>query len=308
MATPEIALKTLEELNKNAEINVLAIVTQPDRQKGRGQKITSPPVKIFACENNIKCFQTEKISKDELLKSELKKLEPDFFVTFAFGQILSEEILKIPKIATVNLHASLLPKYRGANPIQRCIYNGETKTGITTMLTVLELDAGDICETCEIDITENMNDIELKSIISEKSPQLLCSTLEGLYNKTLIPKKQDEHQVSIAKKFTKEDGLINWNCSAKTIHNQVRSMVDFPTAYTFFNGKMLKIIETKLSAENNENSSNAQITKISKEGIKVKTKDGQIFITKVKPESKNIMNAYDFANGAKIKPGMKFGE
>ncbi len=308
MATPDIAVKSLEELYKNEEINLLAVVTQPDRPKGRGNKLTPPPVKVFASENNIPCFQTEKISKDGDLLKKLKDLSPDFFVTFAFGQILSQEVLDIPKFATVNLHASLLPKYRGANPIQRCIYNGDKKTGITTMLTVLALDAGDICETKEIDIDENMTDVELKQIICDKAPKLICSTLNGLYSKTLKPQKQDENGVTIAKKFTKEDGLIDWSRSAECIHNQVRSMVDFPCAFTMCNGKLLKIIETRLTNHSDNSKKASTVLNVTKDGIEVCTGNGCVLITKVKPESKNVMNAYDFANGAKIKKDMKLGE
>lgn len=307
MATPDIAVKSLEELHNSADINVMAVITQPDRPKGRGNKLTPPPVKVFAEQNNIECIQTERISKDVELLDKLKKLQPDFFVTFAFGQILSQEVLDIPKFATVNLHASLLPKYRGANPIQRCIYNGDKQTGITTMLTVLELDAGDICETEKINIDENMTDVELKQIICDKAPKLICSTLKGLYSGALQPHKQDEQGVTIAKKFTKQDGIIEWNKSAECIHNQVRSMIDFPCAYTMCNGKILKILETRLT-NNKENKSAATVVNVSKCGIEVCTGDGCILITKVKPESKGIMNAYDYANGAKIKTDMKIGE
>jgi methionyl-tRNA formyltransferase len=307
MATPDIAVKSLEELHNNPDINVMAVITQPDRPKGRGNKLTPPPVKVFAEQNNIECIQTEKISKDNELLVKLKQFKPDFFVTFAFGQILSQEVLDIPKFATINLHASLLPKYRGANPIQRCIYDGEKETGITTMLTVLELDAGDICETEKITIDENMTDIELKQTICDKAPKLICSTLKGLYSGNLQPHKQNENGVTIAKKFTKQDGIIEWNKPAKCIHNQVRSMVDFPCAYTMCNGKLLKIIETRLS-DNKENKAASTIVNVSKCGIEVCTGEGCILITKVKPESKGIMGAYDFANGAKIKKDMKFGE
>ena len=239
MGTPDIAVESLFKLCSNSEFDVCAVVTQPDRPKGRGNKMTPPPVKVCAAQNNICCFQTERISKDVDLITKLKELKPDFLVTFAFGQILSQEVLNIPKIATINLHASLLPKYRGANPIQRCIYNGDCKTGITTMLTVLELDAGDICETKEIEITENMNDIELKDIIAKTSPELLCSTLKGLYCNKLKPIKQSSDGITIAKKFQKADGLIDWKKPAYQIHNQIRSMVDFPTAYTFYKEKMI---------------------------------------------------------------------
>lgn len=308
MATPDIAVKSLEELYKNTDINVMAVVTQPDRPKGRGNKLTPPPVKVFAEEKDIKVFQTEKISKDTELIKTLKDLNPDFFVTFAFGQILSQEVLDIPKFSTINLHASLLPKYRGANPIQRCIYNGDKKTGITTMLTVLELDAGDICETQEIQIGENMTDIELKDVICNKAPKLICTTLEGLYKGELKPQKQCCEGVTIAKKFTKEDGLIDWTKSAECIHNQVRSMVDFPCAYTFCNGKMIKIIETRRTNDKAEGKSCATIVNVTKEGIEINTGEGCILVTKVKPESKGVMNAYDFANGAKITKETKFGE
>ncbi len=308
MATPDIAVKSLEKLHKNPDINVIAVVTQPDRPKGRGNKLTPPPVKVFAIENGIKLFQTEKISRDINLIEELKNLKPDFFVTFAFGQILSQEVLDIPKFSTINLHASLLPKYRGANPIQRCIYNGDTKTGITTMLTVLELDAGDICETEEINIDENMTDIELKEIICNKAPKLICTTLEGLYKGCLKPKKQCIEGVTIAKKFTKEDGLINWGKSAECIHNQVRAMVSYPCAYTFCNGKMLKIIETRLINKDKKMEKCACVLSITKEGIEISAGKGCILITKVKPENKGIMNAYDFANGAKINKKAILGE
>ena len=307
MGTPDIAVKSLEELNKNQDFEVLAVVTQPDRPKGRGNKLTPPPVKVCAIENNIQCFQTEKISKDIDLIEKLKALKPDFTVTFAFGQILSQEVIDIAKFATVNLHASLLPEYRGANPIQRCIYNGDCKTGITTMLTVLELDAGDICETKEINIPENMTNIELKNQISELSPSLLNSTLKGLYNRTLIPKKQGSEGITIAKKFIKQDGLIDWNNSAVNIHNQVRSMVDFPTAYTFINGKLLKIIETRLT-KTESNTLAGEILSVKKEGIEINTGNGVLLITKVKPESKGIMSAFDFANGLRLKQGIKLGE
>lgn len=306
MGTPDIAVKSLAKLNE--EFEVLAVVTQPDRPKGRGNKLTPPPVKECALENNIPCYQTERISKDVELIQKLKDLKPDFFVTFAFGQILSQEVLDIPKFATVNLHASLLPKYRGANPIQRCIYNGDCKTGITTMLTVLELDAGDICETDEITITDSMTNIELKDIISEKSPALLCSTLKGLYSGELKPQKQCCDGVTIAKKFVKQDGLIDWNRSAKDIHNQVRSMVDFPTAYTLFNDKLLKVIETQVVSSDCKSVQCGEILCVTKNGIEINTKEGTLLITKVKPESKGIMNAYDFANGAKLQPKMKLGE
>lgn len=308
MGTPEIAVKSLQALIDNPDFNVIAVVTQPDRPKNRGKKLSLPPVKVCALDNNIPVFQTESIRKDDALIAKLRELKPDFFVTFAFGQILSGEVLDIPKFCTVNLHASLLPEYRGANPIQRCIYNGDTTTGITTMITVLELDAGDICENCEIEITQDMNDIELKDIIAEKSPKLICSTLRGLYDKSLIPVKQKECGISVAKKFTKEDALIDWTRSSKNIHDMIRSMVASPTAYTFFNGKSVKIIGSSVCETKPDGKAPGEVVCCDKNGITVCTGEGCICLTKLKPESKGEMRAYDFANGARIVPGMKFGE
>ena len=172
-ATPYIALKSLEYLYNSSEINVLAVVTQPDKPAGRGHKISMSPVKQFALEKNLPVFQPKSIRKEPDIINELKKLNPDFFVTFAFGQILSQEVLDIPKYATINLHASLLPKYRGANPIQRAIINGDKETGICTMITELGLDCGDVCLKDMISIPDDMTCEDLAQIISDKSPLLM---------------------------------------------------------------------------------------------------------------------------------------
>ena len=153
-ATPDIALKSLEYLYNSQYIEILAVVTQPDKLAGRGNKIQASPIKQFALEKNIKFFQPKSIRKEIDIQNEIKNLEPDFFVTFAFGQILSLEVLDIPKYETINLHASLLPKYRGANPIQRALINGDKKTGICTMITDVGLDSGDVCLSKEIKLTE----------------------------------------------------------------------------------------------------------------------------------------------------------
>ena len=203
-ATPRIALESLEYRYKSPNINVLAVVTQPDKPAGRGHKISMSPIKEFALKNNIPVFQPKSIRKEFDIQDELKKLNPDFFVTFAFGQILSQEVLDIPKYETINLHASLLPKYRGANPIQRAIINGDKKTGICTMITELGLDCGDVCLMEPIDISDNMTCADLFEIISKKSPRLIEKTLVGLVDNTIIPQKQCADGVCIANKLTKE--------------------------------------------------------------------------------------------------------
>ena len=308
MGTPLIAVNSLKKLLNFNDIQIQAVVTQPDRPSGRGNKLTPPPVKECALKNAVPVFQTESIRKDNELIQKLKELEPDFFITFAFGQILTQEVLDIPKFATINLHASLLPEYRGANPIQRAIYDGKTETGITTMITVLALDAGDICQQEKIPITENMTDIELSEIISDKAPFLLYKTIKGLYTKTLNPKKQDETGVTIAKKFQKSDGAIDWNRSVDEIHNQIRAMKSWPTAYTKCNGKLIKVTESRVIEHCTAKGNICSIKKISKEGMELCLKDGSLLITKIKPEGKQEMSPYDWANGTKIKCGDIFAD
>lgn len=302
--TPHIAVNSLEYLINCEDIEVQAVVTQQDKVQGRGYKLIAPPVKQCAEKYNIEIFQPSKLKNDTEIIQKLKDLKPDFFVTFAFGQILSQEVLDIPKFATINLHASLLPKYRGANPIQRAIYNGDNKTGITTMLTVLELDAGDICLQENIDITENMNCDELAEIISNKSPKLLYKTITDLFNQKLLPYKQNNDEVSFANKFKKEDGLIDWSKSAQDIHNTVRALYGWPGAYFTKNNKTIKILKTSVR-ENNANNP-LTILDISKQGILISTNKNSLLIEKVKPEGKGEMLAYDWANGARLKVGDNF--
>ena len=304
MGTPEISVKTLLSLINNKNVNVLGVVTPFDKPQGRKMIITPPPVKVCAVENNIKVFQTKSIRKDEELIEILKSLKPDFFVTFAFGQILSQEVLDIPLIGTVNVHASLLPKYRGANPIQHAIVNGDKVTGITTMLTSLGMDEGDICLTKEIEISENMNDINLREEISNVSPDLLYETIEKLYNKELTPIKQNEKDATYAGKFEKADGLIDFNDSAKNIHNKVRGLLSWPTCYFEFKGKKIKVFETEVV--NNVKAQSGEVIEVSKKGIVIGTKNvemGAIRLKVVQPESKNKMDAYAWNNSAQLKAG-----
>lgn len=292
--TPDIGLKSLEHLNN--KFNVLAVVTQPDKPSGRGHKLTPSPIKVFATEHNIPVFQPKSIRKEPEIIEALKRLQPDFFVTFAFGQILSQEVLDIPKYETINLHVSLLPKYRGANPIQRAIINGDTKTGICTMITELGLDCGDICMTHPIDITPNMNCIELFEICASKSPELLEKTLLGIIEGSLKPQCQCEEGLCYADKLTKEECKIDWTKPAKDIHNLVRGVYKCPGAFFEYQGKIIKVLETE-PFEQDSNAEAGAFINISKLGIDVKTGQGVLRLIKVKPEGKGEMLARDWGNG-----------
>lgn len=308
-ATPKIALKSLDYLIKSDNIEVVAIVTQPDKPTGRGYKLMPSPVKQYGLEQNIPVFQPHSIKKEFEVQDELKKLKPDFFVTFAFGQILSKEVLDIPKYATINLHASLLPLYRGANPIQRAIINGDKKTGICTMVTEEGLDCGAICLMDEIEITENMNYEELFELIAQKAPQLIEVTLLNVKNGALQPIEQVHEKATYAKKVNKEDAQIDWSKPAQEIHNLVRGLYKSPSAHCFLRDKMVKILETRVADDEIPAGflgETGEIIKISKEGIEVSTTQGILLITRVKPEGKGEMFARDWVNGLKLTRGERF--
>lgn len=305
MATPEIAVNCLQKLLNFNDLNIQAVVTQPDRPCGRGNKLTPPPIKDFALAHNIEVLQTESLKNDEEIKAKLKDLKPDFFITFAFGQLLTQEILDIPKVATINLHASLLPEYRGANPIQRAIYDGKEETGITTMITVLALDAGDICIQEKIKITPNMTDKELMQIISDKAPFIMYPTIKQLYNGILKPVKQDDAKATLAKKFKKEDAVLDWTKSAQELHNQVRSMTTWPCACTTIADKGLKVLKTEVF-DQNVSAPCGEVLNISKDGITVATARKALLIKEIKPDGKPKMDAYAWTNGIKLKIGDKF--
>lgn len=294
--TPAIALKSLECLYNSDKINVTAVVTQPDKPAGRGHKLTMSPIKQFALEKGLPVFQPKSIRKEDDVQKELKKLNPDFFVTFAFGQILSQEVLDIPKYETINLHASLLPKYRGANPIQRAIINGDKETGICTMITELGLDCGDVCLCEKIKISDDMNCVDLFEQISEKSPKLIEQTLIGLVEGTIKPEKQSENGVCVANKLTKEETLIDWTKSAQEIHNLVRGIYKFPSAHFIYNNKIIKVLETRVLQGSGKC---GEFVRFSKEGIEVACGKNSILLVKVKPEGKGEMLASDWGNGIK---------
>lgn len=294
--TPQIALKSLEYLHNSDKINVLAVVTQPDKPSGRGHKIVFSSIKEFAVSHNLPVFQPKSIRKEPDIIEALKALKPDFFVTFAFGQILSQEVLDIPKYETINLHASLLPKYRGANPIQRAIINGDKQTGICTMITELGLDCGDVCMKEVIDITDTTTCVDLYEEISEKSPELLEKTLLSIADGTMKPQKQCEDGVCFANKLEKEECLIDWTKDAQSINNLVRGVYKFPCAYFIHNDKIIKVLETEVCTHSGKA---GEIINANKAGVEIACGQGSLILTRIKPEGKGEMPARDWYNGLK---------
>jgi len=307
--SPDIAVPSFERLLSSDEFDVKALVTQPPRPSKRGKKITDSNIKKAALAAGVEVLEPVKLSKEPEIIEKLKAYETDFFVTFAFGQILSQEVLDIPKFHTVNLHASLLPKYRGANPICAALMSGDEVTGITTMITVLELDAGDICLSENIKLDFDTDFVELSNKIAEKSPDLIIKTLKGLYEGSIKPYPQDRNNVTFTKKMKKEDKELSFEAVKCDVHNKVRALCGVNTCHFIHNNKIVKVLKTDFcDSVECGNFKCGEVISVSKEGIAVKCLDGAIMIKAVKPEGKGEMTAYAWSLGSKIKCGDKIGK
>ena len=245
MGTPDFACPTLQTLIERGE-QLVAVVTQPDRPKGRGQKLMAPPVKEIALQHGIPVYQPNKV-RDPAFIEVIRDLKPDLIVVIAFGQILPKALLDIPPHGCVNVHASLLPRYRGAAPLNWCIINGESETGVTTMLMDPGLDTGPMLLKRSTPIDENEDILSLHNRMSTMGAELLAETVDGLKEGRLTPELQDDSLTCYAPLLKKEDGLINWYRDSKAIHDQVRGLVVWPGAYTYLQGQPLKIYRTRVA-------------------------------------------------------------
>lgn len=291
--TPTFCVPILEKLIE--ECNVTMVVTQPDKEIGRKRILTPSPIKEVALKNNIKVFTPEKIRNDF---DEVLKENPDIIITCAYGQIMPKEILECPKFGCINVHASLLPKYRGGAPIQRSIINGDKKTGITIMYMDVGMDTGDMISKEEVIIEENDNYDSLCEKLKEAGVKILFETLPKILNGTNNREKQDENEVSFANIITREDEYIDFNKKSIDIYNQVRGLSSIPGCFANLDGKAIKIYACRMSNDNS-NKKIGEIINIYKDGIGVKTLDGEIIITDLKIEGKNRVLAKDYLNGIK---------
>ena len=296
MGTPDFAVPCLKTLNENYE--VIAVITQPDRPKGRGQKLTPSPIKEYALEHNLTVLQPEKIKTSET-EEQLKKLAPDLIVVVAFGQILSKAILDIPQLGCINVHASLLPKYRGAAPIHWSIINGETKTGITTMYMDVGLDTGDMILKEEVSISAKMNTGELHDTLMNIGAKTLLQTIKQIAEGSVVRNKQNDAKASYAPLLTKELERINWLLPAQEIYNLVRGLNPWPVAFSIFKGKKLKIWQTKV-IDTVATGEIGTVLSITETGFTVQTGKGILEILELQPESKRKMTAKDFVCGNQI--------
>lgn len=239
MGTPKFAVPVLEMLIENYGVDL--VITQPDKKVGRKKVLTPPPVKVVALENNIKVLQPEKISTDEDTYSILKELNPDIIVTAAYGQLVPEKILEIPKHKCINVHGSLLPKLRGGAPIQYSILEDHGKTGITIMYMVKKLDAGDMISKVEVDILDSDNYETLHDKLSVAGRDLLNETLPKIFSDDINPEKQNDEEATFARNILREDEKIDWSTSARDVFNKVRALDPTPGAFTYLEGTVLKI-------------------------------------------------------------------
>ncbi|MBM3245856.1 MAG: methionyl-tRNA formyltransferase [Candidatus Omnitrophica bacterium] len=312
----QFALPALMALLKTPH-KVCCVVTQPDKKKGRGLHYEGTAVKAIAAESSLKVYQPQDINAAEAIKF-LKDLSPDLFIVISYGQLLSQKVLDIPRLFCLNVHASLLPKYRGAAPMNWAIINREKKTGITIIKMARQMDAGPTILQRAVDVNAEETIITLENKLAEISAELVVEALKGIEqdNYKLMP--QDENKASLAPRLKKEDGLIDWNKPAEEINSLVRATLIWPGAFSYYNGKLLKIYKTRVTkspptfrsgqARHQVTTSAGQITRVSKEGIEVATAKEALIIQELQMEGKKRMGVADFVSGHRIRAGEILGK
>lgn len=285
--------------------NLTAIVTQPDRPRGRGMKIVISAVKACAQRHQIPVLQPGSLKDDELIKT-LRNFQADLFVVVAYGQFLPAAILDIPPLGAINVHPSLLPKYRGAAPVNWAIINGEKEAGISIMKINHVMDAGDILAQKKIKIDAEETAVTLREKIMPLSPAFLLETIRTIENKACIPIVQDHACVTLAPKLTKAAGHIPWHKEAVVIHRLVRGLLPWPGAYTFYKGKLLKILDARVVEEDFSDDEAGTVVQVDKTGILIATGEGGILVKQLHLQDSKPMDAHSFVAGHKVAVGFRF--
>ncbi len=299
MGTPDFALFSLKALCEKG-YNVVGAVTQPDKPKGRGYVLTPPPVKVYAAEKGIPVYQPTSL-KGEEFASLLKEIDPDLIAVVAYGKILPKNVLDYPKYGCVNVHGSLLPKYRGASPMQSAIINGDKVTGITTMFMAEGLDTGDMLLKAECNIEENDNFEIIHDRLGALGAELLCKTVDGLEAGTITPTPQEHSLATHTAKILKEDCLIDFSKSCDTVHDLIRGLSPIPLAFTHTpEGKLLKVVASEICERESMNANAGEVISLESGKICVACARGSVNILTVLPEGKGRMSAADFIRGRKI--------
>lgn len=300
MGTPDFAVPTLEKIVHEG-YEVPLVITQPDKPKGRGKKLTPTPVKAKAHELEIEVFQPKNINRPESIER-IKELSPDVIVVVAYGQILKEDVLNLPKHGCINVHGSLLPSYRGAAPINWAIINGEEKTGITTMYMEKGLDTGDMLIKKEIFIGKNETAGQLHDRLMYLGAEVLINTLKQINNDTIIRIPQDDNLSTYAPMMDKQLGFMNWNKEAKDIKNLIRGVNPWPGAYFTYKGIKVKVFSVDICDKFN-NGKNGEVVKVNNDGIFVNSKDKCIIIKELQFPGKRKMKIEEFLKGNDFSTG-----
>jgi methionyl-tRNA formyltransferase len=304
LGTPPFSVPALEALNANG-YDIAMVVTQPDRPRGRGRRVTSPAVKVTAEQLGYRIIQPTSIKTKEFA-DQIAALKPDFLIVIAFGQILTEDLLAVPRLGTINVHASLLPKFRGPAPIQWAIIKGEKVTGVCTMLMEKELDTGDILLTATEPINKDDTAGTLHDRLASHGARLLIGTLKAFADGAIQPTPQDHSLATYAPMLSKDDGLINWNQSASSLEAFIRGVTPWPGAYTFFGDKRLKIFKScPLSIKINEPP--GTVLKGFPDELQVATADAALSVQEIQGASGKRLLTKEFLRGHKIPPGSVLG-
>ena len=301
MGTPDFSRTVLEALCESGNTPI-AVVTRADKPAGRGNELRPSPVKRYALEKGLEVLQPERLSESDFF-TRLTELAPDIIVVVAYGRILPESVLNLPKYGCINAHASLLPKYRGAAPMQRAIMDQESETGVTIMKMDKGLDTGDMILTVKTPISSSDTLETVHDRLAEISGNGIIEAISLIESGKAIYTKQDSEKATYAEKILKDDEIIDLNRSAREIDAQIRALTPFPYAYCRYNGKMLKIIEAYAEDADTGSYIKGEVLSVKNGIIRVATGDGILCITRVFPESKRRMSALDFVNGSKIKVG-----
>ena len=302
MGTPDFAVGSLQALCESGKHEILAVVTQPDRPKGRGNKLLQTPVKEYALEQGLTVYQPQKVKTPEFVEL-LHELQPELIVVAAFGQFLSKEILELPKYGCINVHASLLPKYRGAAPIQYAIIKGEKESGVTIMQMDIGMDTGAMLDKVVVPIAENTTMGELHDALREQGAALLLEVIDKIATGTAVAEPQDNEQATYATLLDRSMEHIDWSKTAQEVHNLIRGFNPAPSTFTKLpNGKSLKIWGSKMTDKNSAAAAGTVI-ETGKHSFFVACGDGVLEITEVQPESKKRMPAQVFLNGRGVQEG-----
>lgn len=302
MGTPDFAVGSLQALCESGKHEILAVVTQPDRPKGRGNKLLQTPVKEYALEQGLTVYQPQKVKTPEFVEL-LHELQPELIVVAAFGQFLSKEILELPKYGCINVHASLLPKYRGAAPIQYAIIKGEKESGVTIMQMDIGMDTGAMLDKVVVPIAENTTMGELHDALREQGAALLLEVIDKIAAGTAVAEPQDEAQATYATLLDRSMEHIDWSKTAQEVHNLIRGFNPAPSTFTKLpNGKSLKIWGSKMTDKSSAAAAGTVI-ETGKHSFFVACGEGVLEITEVQPESKKRMPAQVFLNGRGVQEG-----